>query len=542
MMQNVADQEINMADETSNLEAVPVESEPEPVIITVNLKRKMSCKSLQEKYQALKELENGFSNKDLAVKYDVPRSTVSTWVKNKKKIVEAFEGGLNNPAAQKLRASHHENLDRALYKWYIGVRNQGARISGPIVKEKARSYAKELDIEDFKGSSGWLDRWKNRHCIKFDRAVSREARPCNPVTEMPSSWEDTTVSALTSKYEARDIYNAVEFGLFYKALPSELLHLKSETCADGKHSKVRLTCLVATNVQGDKLPLFVIGNSSHSPCFNGIKNLPCRYRSQQKSLMDRVLFTEWVQELDRKFEQEERKIALVVESCFAHPEIPNLKAVSLVYLFPDAPSMVLPRVQPMMQVVIRHIKSWYRTETVRRCIRSIEEKKSPPNITILDAMNTLVMAWDRIPSEVIKNCFRKAGVLQEIPIDDDDGPFKALTAEIGNLRQRDPELVQEQTLGDDVIDADSNVLTTDTILESDEDILGEFRPETAAGGAGSTSVAEEPLKQPTTNELRDAIGVIMSHCLFVSEHAEEVRQNTLKLSQLLEKTFANSTI
>ena len=35
--------------------------------------------------------------------------------------------------------------------------------------------------------------------------------------------------------------------------------------------------------------------------------------------MDGDLFTEWVKELDRKFEVQDRKIALIVDNCPAYP-------------------------------------------------------------------------------------------------------------------------------------------------------------------------------------------------------------------------------
>ena len=48
-------------------------------------------KSLAEKCKALKDLENGLSNKDVATKYGVPQNTVSTWVKNKDKLTASLE-------------------------------------------------------------------------------------------------------------------------------------------------------------------------------------------------------------------------------------------------------------------------------------------------------------------------------------------------------------------------------------------------------------------------------------------------------------------
>ena len=55
------------------------------------VKRKLTNKSLAEKCKALKDLENGLSNKDVATKYGVPQNTVSTWVKNKDKLTASLE-------------------------------------------------------------------------------------------------------------------------------------------------------------------------------------------------------------------------------------------------------------------------------------------------------------------------------------------------------------------------------------------------------------------------------------------------------------------
>lgn len=125
----------------------------------------------------------------------------------------------------------------------------GLPISGPVIKEKAAKYAVELGIDDFKASNGWFDRWKGRHEIAF-KTVSGEAQSCTK--EMTASWEESTLPTILSNYELRDIYNADEFGLFYKALPDKSLHLKSENCVGGKHSKVRLTGLAAGNAVGEK--------------------------------------------------------------------------------------------------------------------------------------------------------------------------------------------------------------------------------------------------------------------------------------------------
>ena len=368
-------------------------------------KRKLFAKTLSVKYEALKKIERGVPKKDVAAEYNIPRNTISTWLKNKEKIVKAFEGG-NNRSSQKLKSSNYDNLDQAVYMWFVKTRDEGIPVNGPVLKEKAIQYSKELGMENFKASNGWFERWKSRHEITF-KTVSGEAKSCTK--EMTASWEESTLPTILSNYVLRDIYNADEFGLFYRALPDKSLQLKSETCVGGKHSKIRLTGLAAGNAVGDKLPMFVIGKSKKPRCFSGVKRLPCRYRSQKKSWMDSALFEEWVREQDRKFEGEGRKVALIVDNCPAHPDIPNVKAINLVFLPPNTTC----KTQPMDQGVIRSIKAFYRGATVRKYIDALDKGKSAPNFNILDAMVMLTGAWDRVTTETVRNCFKKAGIGSE---------------------------------------------------------------------------------------------------------------------------------
>lgn len=118
-----------------------------------------------------------------------------------------------------------------MYKYFLNVRSQNIPVSGPMLKEKAMPYARQLQIADFKGSDRWLDRWKTRHGITF-KTIAGEASSCT--LEMTPSWEQTTLSTILSSYNLADIYNADEFGLFYQALPEKLLHLKSEKFVGGK--------------------------------------------------------------------------------------------------------------------------------------------------------------------------------------------------------------------------------------------------------------------------------------------------------------------
>ena len=56
-------------------------------------------------------------------------------------------------------------------KYFLNVRSQNIPVSGPMLKEKAMAYARQLQIVDFKRSDGW----KTRHGITF-KTIAGEAR------------------------------------------------------------------------------------------------------------------------------------------------------------------------------------------------------------------------------------------------------------------------------------------------------------------------------------------------------------------------------
>ena len=55
------------------------------------MKKKQHEVTLKIKYKAIKELEQGRPNKGVAKQFSIPGSTLTTWKKNREKILEAFQ-------------------------------------------------------------------------------------------------------------------------------------------------------------------------------------------------------------------------------------------------------------------------------------------------------------------------------------------------------------------------------------------------------------------------------------------------------------------
>ena len=92
--------------------------------------------------------------------------------------------------------------------------------------------------------------------IKHGKTFKEVSGESQKVTEvMTAPWEKTTLSTILARCQVKDIFNADEFGLFYKALPLESLHFRGKYCSGGKHSKVRLTGMTASNALDEKIPM-----------------------------------------------------------------------------------------------------------------------------------------------------------------------------------------------------------------------------------------------------------------------------------------------
>ena len=96
------------------------------------VKQKLTNKSLAENCKALKDLENKLSNKNVATKCDAPRNIVSTWIKNEHKLTALLEKKGMNSSRKNTHCGNNEKVDKAIYNWFVGKRNQKIPTDGII--------------------------------------------------------------------------------------------------------------------------------------------------------------------------------------------------------------------------------------------------------------------------------------------------------------------------------------------------------------------------------------------------------------------------
>jgi hypothetical protein len=85
--------------------------------------------------------------------------------------------------------------------------------------------AELLEINEFKGSNGWLDKFKDRHGIKF-KSIQGEAAAVN--MESVEEWRREILQNLLVQYSPKDVFNVDETGLFWRLLPDKTMTFKGK--------------------------------------------------------------------------------------------------------------------------------------------------------------------------------------------------------------------------------------------------------------------------------------------------------------------------
>ncbi|MCP3953123.1 MAG: hypothetical protein GY697_13035 [Desulfobacterales bacterium] len=314
--------------------------------------KKRKLQTLETKYQAIMDVEDGKKKADIARQLGIPSNTLSTWLTEKEstKIKKSFESQQWGPKTKRMKKSQYEDVEEALDAWFRQARSMNINMSGPILHAKTQEFGAELGYKE-EISMGFVNGFKRRKGIVFKNIVG-EAK--SVPQEAVDAWKSTLLPQLLKDYTPDRIYNLDETGLFYKLQPSKSLVYKDEDGRGGKLSKARITVMPCANMDGShKLKPLVIGNCMKPHCFVrkriNIKQLPVDYFANKKAWMNSEIMREWLQKYDRLFAKKKKHMAFVLDNCPAHPNLsPTLTNIKLIFLPHNTTSIT----QPMDQGII----------------------------------------------------------------------------------------------------------------------------------------------------------------------------------------------
>ena len=204
-----------------------------------------------------------------------------------------------------------------MIKWFRKARRKNIPISGPILQQKACAIAAQMGMEqEFKASTGWLEKFKTRYNIKGKTVIGESGEVHE---ETVQSWKERLPVLLTG-YSPQDILNMDDTKKLYCALflPNKSFSEAAKQCRGGKQSNERITCVFFVNAAGGKEKPTVIRKSANPRCFKGIKdllNLPCTYFHQNKA---------WRMDFDildktECSQRESQSVHLLLDNATCHP-------------------------------------------------------------------------------------------------------------------------------------------------------------------------------------------------------------------------------
>ncbi|XP_054155943.1 tigger transposable element-derived protein 4-like [Oppia nitens] len=439
----------------------------------MSAKQKRKRFDLELKYKIVTLIDNNQSIDEIVKKfsdYGLTSRNVYKIKSQRVKIVEAFIS--SKPSNVKsLRKCNYPELEQALVEFVANSSTNGLPVNTGLLMEKANQLAPTFGYYNFNANNGFIDRFKKRNEVVFEVSHG-EASGVSDI--LCNDWISNKLPQILEGFKCEDIYNGDELGLFWRITPSKSYVIKGQTFKNGKKSKERVSVFVCSNSTGThKLKMIVIGKSKEPRSFRGNKSMPVIYRNNTKSWMTSEIFIEFLHKFNKQMILSDRKVALILDNCSAHPSI-KLSNVKLIYLPPNATS----RLQPMDAGVIHCLKSNYRKKLVRRLLALYEDNNSfdVKNITLYEAILMLSNSWDDINSQIITNCFKKCGIgesesINETTVSSDEQDFDNQWQQLcDNITEREIDFNEYISFDDNVVTNINANQLTDTLNDSSQGV------------------------------------------------------------------------
>lgn len=421
--------------------------------------------------------KNNQTYEQLAVKYKIGVTTVGNIIKNKTTLLaNSSKRGFGKK--RRIKPAKHPKLEEAVFNEYVKMRGGKIMPGGTWIQERARDLAESMKIVKFKGSNQWLSGFKTRFGLSTQKICGEEEKV------NIEDWHEwiAKYKATLEEYPLCDIFNVDETGLYYRMLPTRAVCFVGEKCHGGVKSKERVTAMLATNWDGsEKLPLLIIGKSRKPRPFPylpktqkhySLGQLGCLYRNQASSWMDREIFAEWINNMERKCAATNRKVLMLLDnfSCHYVPDL-KLKFVRLLFLPPNTTS----KSQPLDQGIIQNMKAHYKKGLINYYWSQLVSQESEKvvkvkEIDLFQGVQRVVDAWNAVKPETIQKCFSRS--LPGVHVDDPD----ATEDEDDDLADNpivSSEVSRRMFTGSmtfmDYVNADSQLITSDELSSPQEE-------------------------------------------------------------------------
>lgn len=383
--------------------------------------------------KVLSRIEAGRSLKSVMDEFGISKSTFYDIKKNKKLILDfVLKQDMPLVGAEKRKrttGAKYGDVDDAVYMWYQQKRSAGVPVRGVELQAAAERFAQCFGRTDFKASTGWLFRFRNRHAIGNRKVCGEQV--LNAASENVEPFRQKLYTLMQEeKLSLAQLYSGGETDLFWKSMPENIPACRKEICLPGrKINKERLSALLCANADGThKLKSIIIGKSKLPKSVKeDASTLPVIYKPSKDVWFTRELFSDWffqnfVPEVRHfqldvlRLHEEDVRALLLLDSSPVHPSTESLTSedgrIKCVFFPPNTSTLI----QPMNHGVILSCKRLYRWKQLEESLVIFEEsddeqekgEKGVSKIKIYNVRSAVfnwAKSWDEVKQITIANAW-----------------------------------------------------------------------------------------------------------------------------------------
>jgi hypothetical protein len=316
-----------------------------------------------------------------------------------------------------LKETTYPELEEKLFTWFRRNESKHAVITGDVIVEKAKAYASEFGLSNFKASLNWYNSFKKLHGI--DQKVRHGDGGSADMVYVHIAQAGLPI--LLKDVNPQDIYNMDETGLNFRTLPDKSL-------ATGKvfgyvRAKDRITVVLCVNSTGThKLDPMIIGSAAWPRCFNmwqPERDGKVLYASNKSSWMTSEEFVRWINYFNEEMKELRKKGWIIMDNCSSHSKPPDaepcvwdaeelrfrgftMSHTNAVYLPPKTTSWV----EPLDQGIIRAFKAIYCRSHVRGVLALLDSGKVQnacrARFDMRIALEWARAAWEELSVKTVK--------------------------------------------------------------------------------------------------------------------------------------------
>lgn len=355
------------------------------------------------------------------------------------------------------------DVDDAVYMWYQEKRSAGVPVRGVELQAAAERFAQCFGRTDFKASTGWLFRFRNRHAIGNQKVCAEQVLSSVPENVEPFR-QKLSMLIKEEKLLLAQLYSGGETDLFWKSMPENTQANRKDICLPGrKINKEQLSALLCANADGThKLKSIIIGKSKLPKSVKeDTSTLPVIYKPSKDVWFTKELFSEWffqnfVPEVRHfqlnvlRFHEEDVRALLLLDSSPVHHSAESLTSEDgriKCMFFPHNTSTLI---QPMNQGVILSCKRLYRWKQLEESLVIFEEsddeqdkgEKGVSKIKIYNIKSAIfnwAKSWDEVKQITIVNAWENLLYKKEPEYDLqglEDGNYRQILEKCGELETK----------------------------------------------------------------------------------------------------------